>query len=404
MRVEVWRAGADSNPHSRARDAVRASTSARRDRRRARASASGDARARRATRMAREGDDDDEVEIIEVRARERFDADAVRAGAVRTGGGGIDADGGGVVVRDAQDEDEDEREAYDDDDEDDDEDEDDGEDDDEDDDDGDEDGDDGDESEETAGVDAERGGDSGSDEADPLTGNYFGRAAAAPPAPAGANPFASAPDPADDVKAMIELAKRQCAERQAAREREEAADRERERRAFEDQGRTYEARRKPGEASEASPAAASSGERRKVVKARRPGASPLGPASDDSARVNAFAGFAALTGGAKAANGDERPSVFSRLSGDPTEKPKETATESETKPTQTTSLFTAKPSAEAPKPAAFGFFAPPPVLTKENVDTQRTIKPTANPTPAASAPAVSSGKKVKTALAIELGL
>ena len=401
MRVEVWPAGAHSNPHSRARDAVRASTSSRRDRRRARASASGDARARRATRMAREGDDDDEVEIIEVRARERFDADAVRAGAVRTGGGGIDADGGGVVVRDAQDEDEDEREAYDDDDEDDDEDEDDGEDDDEDDEDGDEDGD---ESEETAGVDAERGGDSGSDEADPLTGNYFGRAAAAPPAPAGANPFASAPDPADDVKAMIELAKRQCAERQAAREREEAADRERERRAFEDQGRTYEARRKPGEASEASPAAASSGERRKVVKARRPGASPLGPASDDSARVNAFAGFAALTGGAKAANGDERPSVFSRLSGEPTEKPKETATESETKPTQATSLFTAKPSTEAPKPAAFGFFAPPPVLTKENVDTQRTIKPTANPTPAASAPAVSSGKKVKTALAIELGL
>jgi len=248
-------------------------------------------------------------------------------------------------------------------------------------------------------------GDSGSDDVDPVTGNYFGRAAAAPAAPAGANPFASAPDPADDVKAMIELAKRQCAERQAAREREEAADRARERRAFEDQGRTYEARRKPGEASAETPAA-SSGERRKVVKAKRPGASPLAPASDDSARVNAFAGFAALTGGAKSANadGDERASVFSRLSGAPAEKPKETATQSQTQATQTTSLFGAKTSTEASKPAAFGFFAPPPALTKENADTQRTIKPTANPTTDAPAPAASSGKKVKTALALELGL
>ena len=263
---------------------------------------------------------------------------------------------------------------------------------------------------------------------DEATGNYFGRAAKAPPAPEGANPFAaSAATPSDDVNAMIEQAKAQVEAQRAKREIEEAKDRERERRAFEDQGREYVARRKPGEASE-SPAS-SSGGRRKVVKAKRPGQSPLGGTGDGGKTTsNAFAGFAALTGGAKREDADAgRSSVFSRLSGAPVEADDDDdareAKAEKTKPAGLFSFPTAAPStsAEPAKAATFGFFAPPP-LTKDTLHTQRTAKikltesdddddddakksaPAPPPTALTNAPPAKAVKKVKTALAIELGL
>ena len=72
--------------------------------------------------------------------------------------------------------------------------------------------------------------------------------------------------------------------------------------------------------------------------------------------------------------------------------------------------MSAPASVEPAKPAAFGFFAPPPALTKENVDTQRTLKSIPkedDDEDGDDAPKTTSGgavKKVKTALAIELGL
>ena len=262
---------------------------------------------------------------------------------------------------------------------------------------------------------------------DAVTGNYFGRAAKAPPAPEGANPFAaSAATPTDDVDAMIERAKAQVEAQRAKREIEEAKDRERERRAFEDQGREYVARRKPGEASE-SPASGA-GTRRKVVKAKRPGQSPLSGTGDGGkTTTNAFAGFAALAGGAKREDADAgRSSVFSRLSGAPVDADDDDdageAKAEKTKPAGLFSFPTAAPStsAEPAKAATFGFSAPPP-LTKDNLHTQRTAKikltesddddddarksaPAPPPTALTNAPPAKAVKKVKTALAIELGL
>lgn len=248
----------------------------------------------------------------------------------------------------------------------------------------------------------------GEDE-DARAGNYFGRAAAAPAAPPGANPFASTTTPDDDVAAMIALAKKQCEERKAEREREEAADRERERKAFEDRGATYEARRKPGDAVESPSASASVSERRKPVKARRPGASPLGGGA--TANPNAFAGFAALTrrDATKPTDDASRASVFSRLSGARANAAGEETKDASTKSAKPSSAFpalTTTTTEVAAKPAGFGFFAPPPELTKDNVDTQRTIKQkkTIDDENERNANATRSSKKMPTALAVELGL
>jgi len=265
-----------------------------------------------------------------------------------------------------------------------------------------------DDEEETTADDAEDEETANSD-ADEATGNYFGRAAAAPPAPEGANPFASSftAAPEDDVAAMIRAAKAQVEEQRKSREIQEAKEREKERKAFEDQGREYQARRKAGDASESSPAS-SSGARRKVVKAKRPGQSPLGVAPATGG-ANPFAGFAALTGGAKITTEEApRSSVFSRLSGAPTAADDD-ENASEGADEKKAPVASAPVSVEPAKPAAFGFFAPPPALTKENADTQRTLKsiPKEDDDDERDAPKPSNGgavKKVKTALAIELGL
>jgi len=268
------------------------------------------------------------------------------------------------------------------------------------------------EEEETTADDAEDEETANSD-AEEATGNYFGRAAAAPPAPEGANPFASSfsAAPEDDVAAMIRAAKAQVEEQRKSREIQEAKEREKERKAFEDQGREYQARRKAGDVSESSPAS-SSGARRKVVKAKRPGQSPLGVTPERAPATggaNPFAGFAALTGGAKTTTEEApRSSVFSRLSGAPTAADDdENASKGDDE--KKSPVASAPVSVEPAKPAAFGFFAPPPALTKENADTQRTLKsiPKEDDDDERDAPKPSNGsavKKVKTALAIELGL
>ena len=248
-------------------------------------------------------------------------------------------------------------------------------------------------------------GNSEDSEVDPTSGNYFGRAAAAPPAPEGANPFASAFTPEDDVAAQIAEAKRQCEERRIAREKEEAIEREKERKAFEDQGRTYVARKK---ASDDEPLAANAGgvARRRILKAKRPGASPAGASAANGGAASGaspFAAFSLLAGGADAA----KTSVFSRLSApEPNEKAEPSA-----KPNVVASENKVGASAAAPAPATFGFFAPPPVLTKETASTQRTAKLVTKEDDededddkgAKHAPQTNV-KKVPSALAIELGL
>lgn len=272
----------------------------------------------------------------------------------------------------------------------------------------------GDETTEEDAKDADEGEAGTNSDVDEATGNYFGRAAAAPAAPEGANPFASSfsAAPEDDVAAMIRDAKAQVEEQRKSREIQEAKEREKERKAFEDSGREYRARRKAGDASESSPAS-SSGARRKVVKAKRPGQSPLGGASERAPATggaNPFAGFAALTGGAETTTKEApRSSVFSRLSGAPTAADDdENASKGDDE--NKSPIVSAPASVEPAKPAAFGFFAPPPALTKENVDTQRTLKSIPkedDDEDGDDAPKTTSGgavKKVKTALAIELGL
>ena len=271
----------------------------------------------------------------------------------------------------------------------------------------------GDETTEEDAKDADEGEAGTNSDGDEATGNYFGRAAAAPAAPEGANPFASSfsAAPEDDVAAMIRDAKAQVEEQRKSREIQEAKEREKERKAFEDSGREYRARRKAGDASESSPAS-SSGARRKVVKAKRPGQSPLGGASERAPATggaNPFAGFAALTGGAETTKEAPRSSVFSRLSGAPTAADDdENASKGDDE--NKSPIVSAPASVEPAKPAAFGFFAPPPALTKENVDTQRTLKSIPkedDDEDGDDAPKTTSGgavKKVKTALAIELGL
>ena len=94
----------------------------------------------------------------------------------------------------------------------------------------------GDETTEEDAKDADEGEAGTNSDVDEATGNYFGRAAAAPAAPEGANPFASSfsAAPEDDVAAMIRDAKAQVEEQRKSREIQEAKEREKERKAFED--------------------------------------------------------------------------------------------------------------------------------------------------------------------------
>ena len=289
------------------------------------------------------------------------------------------------------------------------------------------------------------------------SGMYFGRHADEPPPPEGANPFAAAPaGDTDDVARMIAEAKAQCEAQRIAREAQEAIERERERRAFEDAGRTYVARRKPGEATEGGGDAEGGTRRRGVVKAKRPGG---GRGTTEDARASglatksdpkAFGGFSSFLGGGGdgSSGGEGKPSVLSRLSGraeeeeeeededededyedeedeeeetedeDDEDEEEDEEEEEEEEDEEEEDATVALPAMTFTKPSTtptFGFFAPPPALTKENAHTQRTYVPKkaeededgdaddAKNESVVGAVAPSS-TKTKSALALELGL
>ena len=112
--------------------------------------------------------------------------------------------------------------------------------------------------------------------------NYFGRASKEGAAPAGANPFAAASSaPEDDWAAQIAEAKAMVEAQRIAREKEEAAERAREKAAAELKGKTYEGRRKAGDpapetvnadsnAGGGTGGASAHSRVRKMLKARRP--------------------------------------------------------------------------------------------------------------------------------------
>jgi len=291
------------------------------------------------------------------------------------------------------------------------------------------------------------------------SGMYFGRHADEPPPPEGANPFAAAPaGDTDDVARMIAEAKAQCEAQRIAREAQEAIERERERRAFEDAGRTYVARRKPGEATEGGGDAEGGTRRRGVVKAKRPGGGG-GRGTTEDARASglatksdpkAFGGFSSFLGGGGdgSSGGEGKPSVLSRLSGraeeeeeeededededyedeedeeeetedeDDEDEEEDEEEEEEEEDEEEEDATVALPAMTFTKPSTtptFGFFAPPPALTKENAHTQRTYVPKkaeededgdaddAKNESVVGAVAPSS-TKTKSALALELGL
>ena len=292
------------------------------------------------------------------------------------------------------------------------------------------------------------------------SGMYFGRHADEPPPPEGANPFAAvAPaGDTDDVARMIAEAKAQCEAQRIAREAQEAIERERERRAFEDAGRTYVARRKPGEATEGGGDAGGT-RRRGVVKAKRPGGGFGGRGTTEDARASglatksdpkAFGGFSSFLGGGGdgSSGGEGKPSVLSRLSGraeeeeeeededededyedeedeeeetedeDDEDEEEDEEEEEEEEDEEEEDATVALPAMTFTKPSTtptFGFFAPPPALTKENAHTQRTYVPKkaeededgdaddAKNESVVGAVAPSS-TKTKSALALELGL
>ena len=112
--------------------------------------------------------------------------------------------------------------------------------------------------------------------------NYFGRAEKEGAAPAGANPFAEGSSaPEDDWAAQIAEAKAMVEAQRIAREKEEAAERAREKAAAELKGKTYEGRRKAGDpapetvnadsnAGGGTGGASAHSRVRKMLKARRP--------------------------------------------------------------------------------------------------------------------------------------
>ena len=155
---------------------------------------------------------------------------------------------------------------------------------------------------------------------------YFGSLAKEGKAPPGTNPFAmktTTLDTKEDIKKMIEEAKRQTEMQREEREKIEREEREKERLAAENRGLKYVPRAKAGEGE------GGGGDvvRRKVVRAKRPGGMSKNDGKEDgndaeAKTPNAFASL--VSGGAKKAvskadesKKEENPqkgSVFSRLS------------------------------------------------------------------------------------------
>ena len=152
---------------------------------------------------------------------------------------------------------------------------------------------------------------------------YFGSLAKEGKAPPGTNPFATktfANDTKEDIKKMIEDAKRQTEMQRKEREKIEREEREKERLAAENRGLKYVPRAKAGEGEEGG----KGGDvvRRKVVRAKRPGGMSKNDGKEDGNEAKTPNAFASLvSGGVKKAvdeskkeESPQKGSVFSRLS------------------------------------------------------------------------------------------
>ena len=152
---------------------------------------------------------------------------------------------------------------------------------------------------------------------------YFGSLAKEGKAPPGTNPFATktfASDTKEDIKKMIEDAKRQTEMQRKEREKIEFEEREKERLAAENRGLKYVPRAKAGEGEEGG----KGGDvvRRKVVRAKRPGGMSKNDGKEDGNEAKTPNAFASLvSGGVKKAvdeskkeESPQKGSVFSRLS------------------------------------------------------------------------------------------
>jgi len=152
---------------------------------------------------------------------------------------------------------------------------------------------------------------------------YFGSLAKEGKAPPGTNPFATktfASDTKEDIKKMIEDAKRQTEMQRKEREKIEFEEREKERLAAENRGVKYVPRAKAGEGEEGG----KGGDvvRRKVVRAKRPGGMSKNDGKEDGNEAKTPNAFASLvSGGVKKAvdeskkeESPQKGSVFSRLS------------------------------------------------------------------------------------------
>ena len=152
---------------------------------------------------------------------------------------------------------------------------------------------------------------------------YFGSLAKEGKAPPGTNPFATktfASDTKEDIKKMIEDAKRQTEMQRKEREKIEFEEREKERLAAENRGLKYVPRAKAGEGEEGG----KGGDvvRRKVVRAKRPGGMSKNDGKEDGNEAKTPNAFASLvSGGVKKAvdeskkeESPQKGSVFNRLS------------------------------------------------------------------------------------------
>lgn len=161
------------------------------------------------------------------------------------------------------------------------------------------------------------------DEKEHGEGRYFGSLAKEGKAPPGTNPFATktfANDTKEDIKKMIEDAKRQTETQRKEREKIEFEEREKERLAAENRGLKYVPRAKAGEGEEGG----KGGDvvRRKVVRAKRPGGMSKNDGKEDGNEAKTPNAFASLvSGGVKKAvdeskkeESPQKGSVFSRLS------------------------------------------------------------------------------------------
>ena len=150
---------------------------------------------------------------------------------------------------------------------------------------------------------------------------YFGSLAKEGKAPPGTNPFAmktTTLDTKEDIKKMIEEAKRQTEMQREEREKIEREEREKERLAAENRGLKYVPRAKAGEGE------GGGGDvvRRKVVRAKRPGGMSKNDGKEDGNEAKTPNAFASLvSGGVKKAvdeskkeESPQKGSVFSRLS------------------------------------------------------------------------------------------